>query len=302
MGRELPIFTPPGTRPRSRRARAADDRHGRRLIHGAGGGRLATPLRRHPEWIKARLPQWRQLPRAEGHAARPDAQHGLRGGPLPEHRGVLGAAHGHDHDPRRHLHPRLWLLRRQDRPPDVERRGRAASRGRGHPGHAPRARRRDQRRPRRPAGRRRTHLRRDHPRPAPRVPGHGRRGAHPGLQRDRRAAANGHGGRAGHPEPQRGDGRAAPEAGPQARPLPPIAGRAGPRQGDLARDHRPRRHRPHEVEPDGRPWGDARGAVAGLHRPARRRLRHPDHRPVPAPDRGSICPSSATCTPTSSRR
>ena len=46
--------------------------------------------------------------------------------------------------------------------------------------------------------------------------------------------------------------------------------------------HRPPGHRPHQVEPDGRPGRDARGAVADLPRPARRGLRHPDHRPVPA--------------------
>ena len=37
-------------------------------------------------------------------------------------------------------------------------------------------------------------------------------------------------------------------------------------------------------------------------RPARRRLRHPDHRPVPAAVASSTCPWSATSIPTSSRR
>ena len=36
---------------------------------------------------------------------------------------------------------------------------------------------------------------------------------------------------AGHPQPQPRDGRAAPEAGPQARPLRPLARRARARQG-----------------------------------------------------------------------
>ena len=48
-------------------------------------------------------------------------EHGLRGGPLPEHREVLGPADRHDHDPRRHLHPGLRLLRGQDRPADLVR-------------------------------------------------------------------------------------------------------------------------------------------------------------------------------------
>ena len=69
------------------------------------------------------------------------------------------------------------------------------------------------------------------------VPGHGRRGADPGLQRRGRAAADGHGGRAGHPQPQRRDGRAAPEAGAQARALSPHAGGARAGQGVCARDH-----------------------------------------------------------------
>ena len=103
----------------------------------------------------------RQLPRAQGAAPRPRPQHGLRGGPLPEHRGVLGPAHGHDHDPRRHLHPGLRVLRRQDRPPDLVRRRRAAPRRRGDRRARSRARRRHLGRPRRPARRRVERLRRD---------------------------------------------------------------------------------------------------------------------------------------------
>ena len=102
-------------------AAAASTRRGRRLHRAAPPPRLDQGAPAHR----------RQLPRAQGHPARPDAQHRLRGGPLPQHRRVLGAAHGHDHDPGRHLHPRLRLLRRQDRPADLERRGRAAPRGRG---------------------------------------------------------------------------------------------------------------------------------------------------------------------------
>ena len=55
MGRELPMFTPPG----------AGHAHGARepLTIAMGGGSLSAPatdgsqpLRRHPEWIRARLP------------------------------------------------------------------------------------------------------------------------------------------------------------------------------------------------------------------------------------------------------
>ena len=89
--------------------------------------RPATPPRLDPRPDAVR----RQLPRPQGPAPRPGAQHGLRGGPLPQHRGVLGPAHRHDHDPRRHLHPGLRVLRGQDRPAHLVRRRRAAPRRRG---------------------------------------------------------------------------------------------------------------------------------------------------------------------------
>ena len=241
----------------------------------------------------------RQLPRPQAPAPRPPAQHGLRGGPLPEHRGVLGPAHRHDHDPRRHLHPGLRVLRRQDRPPDLVRRRRAAPRRRGGGRHASRARRRDQRRPRRPARRRVADLRRDHQLHARASPGHGHRGPHPGLRRLRRSAADGHGRPAGHPQPQPRDRAAAPEAGPQAGPLGPLAVRPSPGQGDGARDRLPG---PHQVEPDGRPRRDARRAPGGVRGAARERRRHPDRSASTCDRRCSTCRSSATTTPTSSPR
>ena len=101
-------------------------------IGGLGSAAFApTPLRRHPDWIKVAAAVRRELPRPQVPAARPEPQHGLRGGPLPEHRGVLGPAHRDDHDPRRHLHPRLRVLRRQDGPADLVRRRRAAAGRRG---------------------------------------------------------------------------------------------------------------------------------------------------------------------------
>ena len=176
MGRELPIFEPPS---------AAGAHHagtaGLSIALGGGfGGAVRSAQRGHPRPIRMadrpapppRLDQGpdpvrRELPRAQGAPARADPQHGLRGGPLPEHRRVLGPAHGDDHDPGRHLHPGLRLLRGQDRPADLVRRRRAAARRRGARAARPRARRDHQRRPRRPARRRRPHLRRDDP-PAPR--------------------------------------------------------------------------------------------------------------------------------------
>ena len=86
---------------------------------GVAGSRPPTArsrLRRHPDWIRARMPSGDNYHDLKGLLRGLIAQHGLRGGPLPEHRGVLGPAHRHDHDPRRHVHPGLRLLRRQDRP------------------------------------------------------------------------------------------------------------------------------------------------------------------------------------------
>jgi hypothetical protein len=131
-GRELPMFDPPGA-PAPRRPRARDDRDGR-LGHARSG---ATRLDQVADAVG------RELPRPQGPAPRPEPQHGLRGGPLPEHRGVLGPADRDDHDPRRHLHPGLRVLRGQDRPADVVRRRRAAPRRRGGRRARPRARRRD---------------------------------------------------------------------------------------------------------------------------------------------------------------
>ncbi len=59
---------------------------------------------------------------------------------------------------------------------------------------------------------------------------------------------------------------------------------------------------PHEVEPDGRPGRDPPGAQPGVRRPARGRGRHPHDRPVPAARRPSTSSWSATTTPTSSPR
>ena len=187
MARELPMFEPtaghappPGPRDASIAHRRGPARSARRA-DGTDGAPPPPRLDQGPDAVR------RELPRPQGPAPRPEPQHGLRGGPLPEHRGVLGPAHRHDHDPRRHLHPGLRLLRRQDRPADLVRRRRAAPRRRGGRRAGPRARRGHERRPRRPARRRRAHLRRDDPRScARRTPGHGRRGPDPGLQRRRR--------------------------------------------------------------------------------------------------------------------
>ena len=72
--------------------------------------------RSRPPWMTVRAPSPdRPLRGAPRDHARGRPAHGLRGGPLPEHRRVLGARHGDVPDPRRRLHARLPLLRRHVR-------------------------------------------------------------------------------------------------------------------------------------------------------------------------------------------
>ena len=197
MGRELPIFEPPG---------AAGAHHagtaGLSIALGGGSSRAAVPrrhgadpnvLRRHPDWIKARIPSGRELPR-------PQAL--LRGLTLNT---VCEEAHcpniGECWDQRTATIMILgdtctracgFCAVKTGRP-DLVRRRRAAAGRRGARDARSRARRDHQRRPRRPARRRRRHLRRDDP-PAPaEIAGDGRRGPDPRLQRQRRAAADGDG-------------------------------------------------------------------------------------------------------------
>ena len=64
--------------------------------------------------FRSREPAWFKVPRPGGPSYRELVEddrrrrpaHGLPGGRLPEHRRLLGARHGHVHDPRRHLHRR----------------------------------------------------------------------------------------------------------------------------------------------------------------------------------------------------
>ena len=65
---------------------------------------------------------------------------------------------------------------------------------------------------------------------------------------------------------------------------------------------RVRQRRAHQEQADGRPGRDARGADRGVRGPARGRRRHPDGRPVPAARPTSTCRSSVTTIPTSSPR
>ena len=150
----------------------------------------------------------RELHGAPQPAARGTAPHGVRGGPVPQHRRLLGPEDGHVHDPGRHLHACLRVLRRYDRCSD-----RPGPRGagppggdRGSPGSEVRGHNLGQ--PRRPPGRRRVHIRAVHT-PGPQAASVVQdRGADPGLLRRLGSARDRHRGGAGHPQPQHRDGQA----------------------------------------------------------------------------------------------
>ena len=110
---------------------------------------------RKPPWLKVRLATGPNHAELEAADARPRPPHGVRGGDVPEHRRVLGAARGDVPDPRRPMHPPLRLLRRHDRPSRARRRAtspRAIARRLVRDGLA--VRRAHGRRARRPARRR----------------------------------------------------------------------------------------------------------------------------------------------------
>ena len=244
----------------------------------------------------------RQLPRPQGPAARPQPQHGLRGGPLPEHRGVLGPAHRDDHDPGRHLHPRLRVLRGQDRPADLVRRRRAAPRRRG--------------------GRARcglehvvvTSVARDD------LPDGGARDLRRDDPPDARALARAWASRSSSPTSTAPTTalRTVMDARPDIlnhnletvqRLQKPVRKRARWDRSAVRPATGPRRWPARSAtpvhtksSPDGRPRRDARRADRGVRGAARGRRRHPHDRPVPAARRCSTCRSSATTTPTSSPR
>ena len=131
------------------------------------------------------------------------------------------------------------------------------------------------------------------------IAGHGDRGPHPGLRWVGRAAADGHGRPPRHPQPQPRDREAPPEAGPQAGPLGSQPVRPAPGQGDVRRD---RLRGPHEIEPDGRARRDARRSSRRRSRRSARSMSTSSRSASTCGRRSSTSRSSATTTPTSSRR
>src|SRR5205814_7478087 len=82
--------------------------HLERIGHASAFADRASAAR-----LAARQVFWRRaLPGSEAHHAYAGSAHRLRERALPQHGRVLGTWHGDVHDSRRHLHTRLWILRR----------------------------------------------------------------------------------------------------------------------------------------------------------------------------------------------
>ena len=225
------------------------------------------------------------------------AAHGLPGGGLPQRRRVLGARHRDLHDPRRHLHPALRLLQRQDRQADLERPAGAAPRRplRREDGPAPRGHHAASTATTCPTTARR-------PSSASSARSGGRRRdckvevLTPDFRGEEMPLAKVI---AERPDVFNHNVEVVPRLYPVARrglALGALAARPAQRQGDG------RRRGHHEVGPDGRPRRDARRDGRGVRRPARARRAGPHRRPVPAARPSATCRSCASGTRTSSRR
>ena len=148
----------------------------------APGAPAAPRFPPKPDWIRMKMPTgdtFFDLKRRVGGAG---AAHRLRERVLPQHRRVLEPAVADHHDPGRHLHPVLSVLRRADGPARCPRSRRARAR-RDDAGRARAAPHRHHlRRSRRPARRRRRALGGDHPRGEAAQPRAGARGPDRRLQ------------------------------------------------------------------------------------------------------------------------
>ena len=148
-------------------------------------GRAAAQARVDPRESRPRP----ALHRDQAHPARAPPAHGVRGSVLPQHRRMLRQGHRDVHDPGRPVHPPLPVLRRGARQAAAARRGGAVEPRPDHRGARTRVRRDHQRRPRRPARRRRAAFRGLHTRRARALARHAHRSAGAGLPRPARDRA-----------------------------------------------------------------------------------------------------------------
>ena len=182
--------------------------------------------------------------------------------------------HRHVHDPRRHLHPPLRLLQRQDRQADVERPARARPRRAVGGQDGPQARGDHERRPRRSPRLRSARVRRRHPPDQTAGAELQSRSLDPRLPRRGDAARQGDRRTTRRVQPQR-RGRPPPVPGGAAGfNLRPVVPRPQERQGDRRRRHHD------QVRPHGRPRRKLRRD--GRH------ARDAPRQPRPGPDRGAV--------------
>ena len=199
--------------------------------HPEKANRPDSPMLRKPDWIRVKAPTSAGYAETTRIVREHGLQHRVRRSELPEHRRVLGAEARDLHDHGRHLHARLRVLQRQDRPAGAARRAgagaRSPTRSRGSasttwssprstatisPTAAPAISPTSSGDPRAHAG--------HHDRGADaRLPAQGRRG------RDRR------GGAAGRVQPQSGDRAVALSHGPPGRALLRVAAPAAAGEG-----------------------------------------------------------------------
>ena len=184
-----------------------------------------------PRLASRQILRRRTLPGPQAHHAHARPAHGMRKRSLPEYGRVLGARHRHFHDPRRHLHQGVRLLRGT-----VGQAGRSPGRGRAAAGSGSGSPNGialcggDLGQPRRPERRRRAHLRANHRRNPPSRPRLQGRSIDPGFSRRLGCLKRGLGHQARRSKSQYRDGAAPVPAGAQRRSLRKIAGTPPARQ------------------------------------------------------------------------
>ncbi len=263
--------------------------------HPEKAHRPDAPVLQKPDWIRVKAPVSKGYGETQRDRARQRPAHRLRGGRLPQYRRVLGEEARDLHDHGRHLHARLRVLQRQDRPAGRARPGRAGARRARRP----------------PSSASRTWW---SPRSTATISTTAARRISPQTIRAIRAHCPGTTIEVLTPDFLRKDG--AVETVVAARPDvfnhnletvpskyltraagrallrldPPAAAGEGARPDDV-----------HQVRHHGRPRRGAERGAAGDGRPARGRCRFPHHRPVSAADPQASRGRCASCRRTSSR-
>ena len=132
MTRELPVFDPNPAHAHASAAEISIAMGGGQGLVEAPAATGTRPLRRHPDWIKSRMPSGDNYHDLKGLLRGLNLNTVCEEARLPQRGRVLGPAHRDRDDPGRRLHPGLRVLRHQDRAgrPGSTTTSRAASRRR----------------------------------------------------------------------------------------------------------------------------------------------------------------------------